>query len=841
MNNRCLNFRCIAFALMLSTHCVALCLAQDKAKWESNFDSYVKYLSPEKLYLHTDKDIYNVGDTIWFKAYLRNASDFAHYGESNYIYVELLSELPELKLQNNKYINTNRVRKRIKIKRDEGGFSGYIPIPIELNSGITFIRAYSYWMLNQTPMQLFFKNILLRNPLKDDVHAQMVENKVKDADRYKEIKMENPFSIKRRTIEDIDLQILPESGRYLAGEKSVFGLKSITEDGKGVKVFGDIYADGHYLSKFETDDYGLGRIELSIPLEAKKVYAKVSHSSVRNKEYEIQSPSGSGVVINLLVSPSGAKFSVKNKGVLQPLKVIIYDKNEVYFTVDLDRPSRKYDIKAEYLSQGVNNVAVVDDSGVVYAERSFFVFPSKNVDVKIHDVASFGKRELINVKCEINRTDGLKTGGDFSVSVSDDMFSPRAESGYDIRAYMYLGSEMDSFVEGSKRFFDDSVSIADRYRDMDLVMLTHGWKYYDLPEILKGKSVPEYGKEYTQSISGKVSKLFGFQAKHSIISVVAPKIGLSLIADLDSTGYFCLNNLNFPDGTNFILSTANKKGESRYMPVLNKDVFAARYSFPKYMEKVKYDIEYKRTAYPEYYGYNDSALVLTPSIITAAKPKRVRGLHPTQGFVFKPEQLRLGEELEPYKDYDVASYVVSTYPSLRLGYGAVANVILCRALAMGSEFSLSPRWQPVKLYIDQIVGSFVELSSYMVSDIEAIALLDSGQSNELSDSYALKQPLVLLIKTKYSSGAPANVSSTAPLGWQQKKYFYTPKYESEESKKRFEPMRTTLYWNPKIEVRNGVAEFEFYSSDHKSSYTIQIEGVSDSGEPVSVTKRIYPK
>ena len=58
---------------------------------DSLFMQYSKLLSPEKVYLHTDREVYNLGDTIWFKGYLQNASAIQEYPESNYIYVDIIS------------------------------------------------------------------------------------------------------------------------------------------------------------------------------------------------------------------------------------------------------------------------------------------------------------------------------------------------------------------------------------------------------------------------------------------------------------------------------------------------------------------------------------------------------------------------------------------------------------------------------------------------------------------------------------------------------------------------------------------------------------------------------
>ena len=64
--------------------------AQDKQK--EMFNNYSKLLSPEKVYLHTDKDVYFATDTIWFSGYVENASYASEFDESNYIYVELITD-----------------------------------------------------------------------------------------------------------------------------------------------------------------------------------------------------------------------------------------------------------------------------------------------------------------------------------------------------------------------------------------------------------------------------------------------------------------------------------------------------------------------------------------------------------------------------------------------------------------------------------------------------------------------------------------------------------------------------------------------------------------------------
>jgi hypothetical protein len=62
-----------------------------------------------------------------------------------------------------------------------------------------------------------------------------------------------------------------------------------------------------------------------------------------------------------------------------------------------------------------------------------------------------------------------------------------------------------------------------------------------------------------------------------------------------------------------------------------------------------------------------------------------------------------------------------------------------------------------------------------------------------------------------------------------------PDYSDEQNRASRTPdLRNTLYWNPSVETdRNGEAEIEFWTSDLPGIYTINIQGITGTGEKVS--------
>lgn len=815
---------------------------------EERFVDYSRLLSGEKLYLHTDREVYNVGDTVWIKGYLRNASRLSEFKECNYIYVEIISSMWEMSFVKGKPVLTDRVRKRVKIKRDsDGSFIGYLPLDEDVNTGLATIRAYSYWMMNSDLYTLYHKNIEIRNPMKDHFAEVLKKGEVDDPYVYQEYGMDNPFkkelfkvNSKRET--DLDIQFLPESGAYVYGCESVIGVKALNGLGMGVKIHGKVFADDRELSSFSTNDMGMGCFRLMVPSGTRKLKA-VCESEIESFEYEVDlpSPKKSSVVINLSVADDCAEFVVRNVDVRLPdsVYVVIYDKEQITHKSLLVGNCVETKVKYAELHNGINNVAVVDDKGNVYAQRPFFVYPDKKSTVLVEsDKLSYGKREKISLLLNLTDDEGAPIKGDFSLSVTDAEYAPYSGDGHNIASYFYLGSELQGYVEKPQYYFNDSIPISQRRKDLDCLLMTQGWKYYDLEKILKEQTImPRFGREYTQSISGYVLGVIG-KARHSLLCFVAQSIGYSQIADLDSTAYFALNGLDFPDGTQFLVGAQGKRGllKKWYTPVLAPEYYPAMYKHTDYLTFRGYDQAYANNAIQSY-STNGGTLsyMLTPSRIIAT-----RNISPYPDDSFRPDQYRGEKALVPYADLDIVTYIATTCPGVRISNGQLVSY----KTAIGSNMQRGSSKMPVLIYLNGFPATQKEIEGYMVSELEAFAIVSGNgaakyqiASSENLD-YTLSPRVTVFLKTKFPVRGASNVITDRPMGWIKPAAMYEPKYDTPESKKIFEPMRPTIHWDPKIEVENGKAFVNFYTSDHNGPYLVIVEGISDRGDFIFQTKFI---
>lgn len=89
----------------------------------------------EKIYVHTDRNYYMGGDTIWLRAHVVDAASHRPVSMSKYVYVELKAP-------------SDSLLSRVKIKEQDGVYSGYIPLPQDLIEADYTLTAYTYFMQN---------------------------------------------------------------------------------------------------------------------------------------------------------------------------------------------------------------------------------------------------------------------------------------------------------------------------------------------------------------------------------------------------------------------------------------------------------------------------------------------------------------------------------------------------------------------------------------------------------------------------------------------------------------------------------------------------------------------
>ena len=170
--------------------------SQHSDKWLEKNDS-IQY---RKLYLHTDREYYFQGDSIWFKAYYLD-------GHTQQFIPGIYSMYTDLIDKNGQFI----LRQVVPIT--DGMAEGQLTIPDTLEPGDCLLRAYTDFQEHIGEEAFFYKKLKISS-LKISIN-QMEENLVKNQS-------------------DIDVAFLPEGGILLTGQLNTVGIKAIDKNGAGI-------------------------------------------------------------------------------------------------------------------------------------------------------------------------------------------------------------------------------------------------------------------------------------------------------------------------------------------------------------------------------------------------------------------------------------------------------------------------------------------------------------------------------------------------------------------------------------------------------------------------------
>ncbi|MEN0056040.1 MAG: hypothetical protein AAGC65_20350 [Mucilaginibacter sp.] len=309
----------------------------------------------EKLYLHTDKPFYTIGDTLRFKAYLFNAAYLRASAKSSIIYIEIAND-------------QNQVIIRKMVATVVGlGWGNLILNEKLFPEGNYTLRAYTNWMRNYDEQYLFQKQFSISRPtentlfikskinVKDNAGKRQAEvtlrltktdqlpvilqgfqlkisesNKTRYQNKVQTLvdgsisfnydipdktdvnnllitlqplsKTNNtelyqiPFTTNQAN--NTDLQFLPEGGSLVAGLPAHVAFKTLSRDGRGINISGTVYnSHQQEIANFQATHSGMGTFNF-IPQPGEIYTAKIKLADgVYSKLYALPAVKPSGFVL----------------------------------------------------------------------------------------------------------------------------------------------------------------------------------------------------------------------------------------------------------------------------------------------------------------------------------------------------------------------------------------------------------------------------------------------------------------------------------------------------------------------------------------------------------------
>lgn len=882
-----------------------------RARLEEQYYEYPQ----EKVHLTTDRNHYMGGDTIWFRGFVVSAATHEPVKVSKYLYVELRTPY-------------NAVDQRIKVIERDGVYAGYVPLDMRVPEGDYTIVAYTNFMNSAGEAYFFKKPVSVRNAysLRTDLSADFewedggnrLVCRIDYRDRTTGEELEREFTY--RTVKDrdwkpswrrkgtetikldreeylagyllvmcddyakyirlprssagYDVTFHPEGGYMVPGEECRVAFKAIDSYGLGIPVSGTVTDSlGREVARFGSLHAGMGSFSFT-PVAGMRYRAECK--ALRTGEagtFELPAVNADAAVVCADIigdsiidigikgnCPGDAVVAVQERGLL----------------VYAGKPGRHRELRVECdsLSAGVLQVLLLDGGLRPLSERLLFVMTGRGDSARITPSRpSYGNREKITLDISL---DGYTSpAGSVAVAVTDNKFGDERGTS-NILTNLLLQSELRGYIENSAFYFERDDSL--RRRALDALMMTQGWRRYDIPASLRGEyQYPSAAIEKSQQISGTVKSLWrGKPLADATVKLLSKKIGFARSVKTDSLGRFCFNGFDNPGGVTYELEAVNKNGNTESNVEIDPETFSA-------VAAIDAKTDYDRPAEFQVSTQYDTAERMRLS--ASGVYNIILGELVVEGHVSGYENKKMSEVLAS-KSFDSDFIEERGYTSLEEVVRHMPGVVI---KADGNAYY---RNKPMMVIVDDDVyspsgdtnttglvpkygenqrrreragGGALAQASFAAADaalsaplatrgvlkmvedmypfdmIKSINFVQSGRALAYSGESRGAIGIVLKDGTEVGKELQYGIKYFTPTGYQKPAEFYSPKYVADSGNNSINgDMRNTVYWSPNVIIGdNGKVSVEFYANDNaNTSYTIIVEGLSNIGTPVFATSKI---
>ncbi len=812
---------------------------------KNRFEEWMLYFPQEKLYIHTDKYNYLPGETIWFSTYLLDASTHFRSVLSRMAVIELVDSSGEV-----------TDRRFIEIKDGKG--KGDIIIETEREAGTYILRGYTRYMQNYTDAPLFEKqiniwNVPFLNEEKNVIYPGPTEAEISSPESFEDALF--------------NVQFFPQGGEIVGGLLSVVAVKVTDHQGSGQDARGTVYDEtGKTVEEFTTTRFGMGKFDF-IPDAGHSYYAEVVSNGVM-KRFNLPPVRDEGYTLQILhhsdYFPGEALINIQantSEG-LEGAVLVGHMRGQLFCLEQLPEGNTALvRIDKSDFPAGIVHFTLFSGNGFPVAERLLFIeeqTPSAMLDI---DISSdmFDNREKVEVEINLRDDKGNPLSGVFSIAVTDSYIVPSTHQIRNIETHMLLSSDLPGVIEDPGYFFDPSND--DRYELLDLLMMTNGWRRFNWDELMAGK-YPEMnfpaGKGYF--ILGQATDVDNRdQPVKARIMLVASGEGFhfeTLVTGDD--GYFYFDGFDFHDTTLIILqgevyrerreTRRERRGigeevmsiRDRWMtfhiiePALAFNEFSVAEAREEDLETIKSYLEDSMKDAALFPFRDLWQLEIEEIEIRARKPVEKspfdRALH---GRPLRHSNRVVVDSL-PFVTNDILNLIVTTFPGLSIRTNSMGEVTLMRRGIMG--------YVGVTVLLD---GFETNIDHIRHIPPEFISFIDFIEDNRVYGN--LRDPdsqSALAIYTKDRSDMkfrPAQgITSFILPGYHQAREFYSPVYDNSHEEKKEDDFRTTLYWDPEVNISpEGKAKIKFYTSDKSSLFRIVMEGFTSAGIPLTAGEKFF--
>ena len=853
-------------------------ITNDLMRFAGNIHQFNSIFPQEKVYLQFDNTSYYAGETIWFKAFVVNASTLRR-AQSKVLYVDLISP-------------TGVLLKQQKLKVVAGQADGSFPLMdgateqsrekmgvIEYPSGFYEIRAYTNYMLNFNEETVFSRVFAVYEKPKKEGNYYVETPTI----RYRWEKTQEEIRPETEKLHKINCEFYPEGGHLVLGKPCRVAFKVTDDTGFGVDADGVL--DNTDVS-FSTVHDGMGWFTFTPSERRNSVTLNVDG---KYRSFSLPVTEVSGVTMQVDLSDTDEmlmRMDCTPELAGETLGVAITCRGELadFCTIETGTQPVDKTLSMEGVPEGVCRVYLFGRDGSIYASRSVYHHSSKlSPSIEVYaDKDKYEPFEKVALTFNLKDGQGYPFRDRFCLSVRDTRSQGNILAD-DLRTSLLLSSDLRGFIEDPSWYFDSESP--ERDEALDLLMLVQGWERYDWQTMTGQKEFRERHRiEENLTLNGWVMNSSGKKPMDSIEVVAAlmptdKTLSETYSYKTDSSGYFGFDiGADFYDKARFSISAQPKRKR-----LIGPD---AR-------------IVFDRSLSPAIRAFQPQELVFTGLISAPGKKKKKKDATTQEDdpemLISKDKGIVLPEveidEERMYIDYfTFTAYDVVKDVEVELDKGDYSTDLYGYLMDKGyNVFVETKPSEGGELLVELLINGFWpffyvhDANTYKYSgvfeddplarlaidskDIKSIliydrpmyvmdillqcplfmdspkyqdfieGLLESGGGSAVTEAMLERKILVdIQIKEPYELSTRKEIFNinkrlTTVDGYSRPYAFYSPEYPNGPIPGDVD-FRRTLYWNPNVVTDStGTAQVEFYNNSYSTRFNISGAGITASGIP----------
>ena len=702
---------------------------------------------------------------------------------------------------------------------------------------------------------------------------------------------------------DYNVSFFPEGGALLSGVPVRVAFKALHSGGLSEQVTGKVYNEkGDTVAVFSSNPLGMGSFSFA-PRKNEKYTALCRNSFGAEKRFDFPTVNDHSINLKAEWNNDRLMVQViKSADLLLPdsMRLIIHCRGILFYN-ELWTVGKTIAIRKEQFPSGVLQLLLVDKNLNPVSERLTFHLNEQDVaQVAIAaDKENYRKREQIRSKISLSSHDSIPLQGSFSVSVTSDR-DVLPDTTNHILSSLLLTSELKGYVERPAWYFTegrleeiDHLLLTQGWSRYDVAALLKG--YIHKPTQL-AETLPE--------ISGRVTSGLFLQNRGDGYYVIMSEAGNKekhdgTIASVQN-GRFRVSYNEKPNGISYNLQLVfppnSIRAEMQIDPVVYPDL---RIRLPYLSDATRAGFDaYAKNAGSQYVSGDGELTRHLEEVVISTK--RIKGIHPLSPGRMQDRIIPLDELNTRKKSAKTLHQLLMSTADVNIRRDANGDLRVRYNHGLyyyDYAIVVDGKWWPMysteelsKTYgeVDNLTGNSItkrEMKTYVNNNLETILSIPADRLEEIEIVRAPAPPISLkdfgnvvvndpfLYGIKEKTGIYEDASTTVfghtgylgtilittkarnggltddkkgrslkvtPLGYQVKKEFYSPAYETAEQQSATTPdPRTTIYWNPDVRTNeDGVAEMLFYAADPDTNYTVTIEGITEEGVLISKTEKI---